>query len=154
MKSTQYSIGRTFGVTFEHGSDFFEELKQFCELNQVKQGYIPNFIAGFSEVELVGTCEKVKDESAPVWTKVHLENVEALGGGTVAYDEEKQSISPHIHVSVGQKLASANGFMSHLLSAKVLFLVEMTFVEVLSPKMIREINSNLYNVPLLSFKSN
>ncbi|WP_277877055.1 hypothetical protein [Kribbella rubisoli] len=32
---------------------------------------------------------------------VHLENVEAIGGGSLAYDEEFGTVLPHIHVSVG-----------------------------------------------------
>jgi predicted DNA-binding protein with PD1-like motif len=101
MKSAELTLGRTFSVTFEHGKDFFTELKEFCEVNHVKQGYIPFFIAGMSEVELVGTCEKIENEKAPIWPRVHLENVEAVGAGTLAFDEETGQISPHIHVSIG-----------------------------------------------------
>ena len=63
MKSAELTLGRTFSVTFEHGKDFFTELKEFCAVNDVKQGYIPFFIAGMSEVELVGTCEKIEDKN-------------------------------------------------------------------------------------------
>jgi hypothetical protein len=45
-------------------------------------------IAGMREVEFVGTCEKLEDPDAPVWTAVHLENAEAIGAGTLAYDSE------------------------------------------------------------------
>ena len=68
MKSAELTLGRTFSVTFEHGKDFFTELKEFCAVNNVKQGYIPFFIAGMSEVELVGTCEKIEDKNAPIWS--------------------------------------------------------------------------------------
>ena len=68
MKSAELTLGRTFCVTFEHGKDFFTELKEFCAVNNVKQGYIPFFIAGMSEVELVGTCEKIEDKNAPIWS--------------------------------------------------------------------------------------
>jgi hypothetical protein len=53
----------------------------------VRQAYIPSFIAGFSEVQIIGACDKLDDPQAPVWSKVHLTNVEAFGGGTLAYDE-------------------------------------------------------------------
>jgi predicted DNA-binding protein with PD1-like motif len=79
MKCSELTLGRTFSVTFEHGKDFFTELEEFCEANKLKQGYIPFFIAGFSEVELVGTCERVEDENAPISSKVYLKNVEAVG---------------------------------------------------------------------------
>ncbi len=120
-------------------------------MNNVKQGYIPFFIAGMSEVELVGTCDKVEDKNAPVWSKVYLENVEAVGAGTLAFDEETGQISPHIHVSIGQKTDSALARMSHLLNAKVLFLTEMVVVEVLKPQFRRIKNPSLYDVGLLSF---
>ncbi|MCW2912264.1 MAG: putative DNA-binding protein [Actinomycetia bacterium] len=72
------TIGRTFGVNFDHGDDFFTALTDFCRENGVPQGYIPMFIAGFAEAEIVGTCEKLADPQAPVWTKVHLTNAEAM----------------------------------------------------------------------------
>ncbi|HKX31984.1 MAG TPA: PPC domain-containing DNA-binding protein [Blastocatellia bacterium] len=151
MQSTELKLGRTFAVNFEHGKDFFEELREFCAKNEVKQGYIPMFIAGLSEVELVGACEKLEDENAPVWSKVYLRHVEAVGGGTLAFDTEHNQIYPHIHISVGLKGQSANGYTSHLLSGKVEFLVEMIVVEVLSPDFRRIKNESLYDIPLLTF---
>ncbi|HEY1247687.1 MAG TPA: DUF296 domain-containing protein [Nitrososphaera sp.] len=140
-------------MTFDHGKDFFSELNEFCLTNDVKQGYIPFFIAGLSEVALVGTCEQVEDKNAPIWSKVYLENVEAVGAGTLAFDQETGQISPHIHISVGRKTDSAFARMSHLLSAKVLFLTEMIVVEVVHPHFRRIKNPSLYNVGLLSFLS-
>ncbi|WP_262391877.1 hypothetical protein [Nocardiopsis sp. CNR-923] len=101
----------------------------------------------------MGTCEKLTDPAAPVWSKVQLSNVEALGGGTIAYDEATDTISPHIHVSVGLKEHSAMGHTSHLLDAQVQFLTEMVLIEVASPQMHRVPNPNLYDVPLLHFGS-
>src|SRR5258707_12339358 len=116
MKSAELTLGRTFSVTFEHGKDFFTELKEFCAVNNVRQGYIPFFIAGMSEVELVGTCEKIEDKNAPIWSKVHLENVEAVGAGKLAFYEETGEIFPTIHVSIGQKADSALSRMTHSLA--------------------------------------
>lgn len=151
MKSTELVIGRTFGVTFDHGDDFFASLDEFCRANDVRQGYIPMFIAGLAEVEIVGACEKLEDPEAPVWSKVHLERVEALGGGTLAYDPETNRVLPHIHVTVGEKARAAVGHTSHLLGAQVQFLTEMVVVEVASPAWTRLPNSEMYNVPLLTF---
>lgn len=153
MKSAELTVGRTFSVTFKHGKDFFTELREFCAENNVRQGYIPFFIAGMSEVELVGTCEKIEDKQAPIWSKVYLENVEVVGAGTLAFDEESGQISPHIHVSIGQKTDSALSRMSHLLNARVLFLTEMVVVEVIYLHFWRLKNPSLYNVGLLSFLS-
>ncbi|MEV2279398.1 DUF296 domain-containing protein [Nocardiopsis sp. NPDC049922] len=151
MRSHELTQGRTFGLVFDHGEDFFSSLSEFCRDNDVRQGYIPVFIAGFAHVDIVGTCEKLTDPAAPVWSKVQLNNVEALGGGTIAYDETTDTISPHIHVSVGLKEHSATGHTSHLLGAQVQFLTEMVLVEVTSPQMHRVPDPNLYDVPLLRF---
>ena len=109
MKSSELVIGRTFGVTFDHSDDFFEALSQFCADNGVRYGYIPMFIAGFAHVDVVGACEELDNPEAPVWSKVHLRNIEALGGGTIAYSDSEQSILPHIHITVGLKELSALG---------------------------------------------
>jgi predicted DNA-binding protein with PD1-like motif len=151
VRSQQLSIGRTFGVVFDHGEDFFTALGDFCQTNGVRQGYIPMFIAGFSRAEVVGTCTQVDDPQAPLWAGVHLTNVETLGAGTIAYDNQNQKILPHIHVSAGLKQHSATAYTSHLLSATVQFLTEMLLVEVTSPAMSREPNSELYDVALLRF---
>ena len=151
VRSHELSLGRTFGVAFDHGEDFFAALSEFCRANGVRQGFIPMFIAGFAEVQVVGTCGKLDDPKAPVWSSVHLTNVEALGGGTIAYDDTKDQILPHIHATVGLKEHSATGHTSHLLSARIQFLTEMVLVEVVAPKMTRQRDSKLYDVPLLRF---
>lgn len=151
MRSHELTLGRSFGVVFDHGEDFFSGLTEFCRTNNVRQGFIPSFIAGFSEVEIVGACDKLADPHAPVWSKVHLTNVEAFGGGTLAYDPESGEVRPHIHVSVGLKERSAAGHTSHLLKATVQFLTEMFVIEVLHPKMSRTPQTDLYGVPVLRF---
>ena len=151
MQSRELTTGRAFGVTFDHGDDFFKTLSKFCQENDVRQGYIPMFLAGFAEAEIVGTCEKLEDPKAPMWSKVHLENAEALGCGTLAYDDEHDQVLPHIHTTLGLKGHSATGHTSHLLSARVQFLVEMLVVEVVDPRMRRLRDPQLYDIPLLRF---
>ncbi|BCJ55880.1 hypothetical protein Asp14428_73550 [Actinoplanes sp. NBRC 14428] len=151
MHSSEVTIGRTVAVVLEHGDDFYTALAQACADNGIRQGYIPMFIAGLAAADLVGTCEQLEDPQAPVWSKVHLTNVEALGGGTLAWDDTTDSIAPHIHVAVGLKAHSATGHTSHLLSATVQFLTEMIIVEVIDPPLHRQRNANLYDVPLLTF---
>jgi len=80
-----------------------------------------------------------------------LENVEALGGGTLAYDAENDTVSLHIHLSVGLKPHSATAHTSHLLGATTQFLTEMYLVEVTGPSMTRVHQRDLYDVPLLMF---
>lgn len=151
MRAAELAMGRTFAVQFDHGDDFYTALAEFCAVHDVRQGFIPMFIAGLHEVKLVGTCEKLDDPEAPVWSSVHLENVEAFGGGTLAYDAATGTVQPHIHVSVGLKAQSATAHTSHLLNAKVQFLTEMYVVEVKSPGFTRIPRPDLYDVPLLSF---
>jgi predicted DNA-binding protein with PD1-like motif len=150
MRASELKTGRTFAVAFDHGDDFMTSLARFCRDNSVRQGYIPMFLAGFAEADIVGTCEKLDDPQAPVWSKVHVTNVEALGCGTIARDNA-DGILPHIHASVGLKEHSATAHTSHLLAATIQFLTEMIIVEVDSPEMTRPRDRDLYDVPLLSF---
>ncbi|MFF0494511.1 PPC domain-containing DNA-binding protein [Nocardia sp. NPDC004068] len=151
MRAHELTLGRTFGVVFDHGDDFFPVLAEFCREHDVRSGYIPSFIAGFSEVDIVGACDRLDDPTAPVWSKVHLRNVEAFGGGTLAFDPTSGEVKPHIHVAVGLKEHSASGHTSHLLGARVQFLTEMLVIEVTSPRLHRISESELFDVPLLRF---
>jgi predicted DNA-binding protein with PD1-like motif len=150
MRASELKTARTFGVAFDHGDDFMTALATFCRDNEVRQGYIPMFLAGFAEADIVGTCEKLDDPQAPVWSKVHVTNVEALGCGTIARDDA-DGILPHIHTSVGLKEHSATAHTSHLLAATIQFLTEMIIVEVDAPEITRPRSRNLYDVPLLTF---
>jgi predicted DNA-binding protein with PD1-like motif len=152
MRSHELTLGRTFAVNFDHGEDFFAALAEFCHDHGVRQGYLPGFIAGFREVQIVGTCDKLDNPNAPVWSKVHLTNVEAFGGGTLAWDEGSNQIAPHIHVTVGLKEHSATAHTSHLLGATVQFLTEMLVIEVTAPGMLRIPQPDLHNAPLLQFR--
>ncbi|MGW0731808.1 PPC domain-containing DNA-binding protein [Streptomyces sp. NPDC002851] len=151
MRAHELTIGRTFGVTFDHGEDFFDALSAFCSSNGVRQGYIPSFIGAFAEAEIVGACGKLDDPDAPVWDKTYITNVEAFGAGTLAHDPDTGTLLPHIHVSAGLKAQAADSRTSHLLNAKVQFLSELLVVEVESPTMTRPRNPQLYDVPLLTF---
>jgi predicted DNA-binding protein with PD1-like motif len=151
LHAAELTMGRTFAVRFDHGEDFFSALSEFCAANEVRQAFVPMFIAGLREVELVGTCAKVDDPEAPVWSSVRLEIAEALGGGTLAPDPRTGDVLPHIHLSVGLKQHSALAHTSHLLSARVQFLTEMYLVEVAAPAMSRVPLEELYGVPQLRF---
>ncbi|KAB1157481.1 DUF296 domain-containing protein [Micromonospora sp. AMSO12t] len=149
MRSHNLSPGRMIGVVFDHGDDFFTALTDACRAHDIKQGYIPMFIAGLSTAKIVGTCQRLDNPDAPVWTHVDLTNVEALGGGTIAWDDTNQKILPHIHITAGLKEHSATAHTSHLLDATVQFLTEMLIIEVASPAMRRLPNTGLYDVPQL-----
>jgi predicted DNA-binding protein with PD1-like motif len=149
LRSHEVTTGRTIVAVFDHGDDFYSALQQVCRDNGIRQGYIPMFIAGFATADLVGTCERLANPDAPLWSKVQLDNIEALGGGTLAYDETTGTVSPHIHVTIGLKARSAVAHTSHLLGATVQFLTEMIIVEITGPEMHRERQTDLYDVPLL-----
>jgi predicted DNA-binding protein with PD1-like motif len=151
VKAATLTVGRTFGQTFADGDDFFPLLVTFCADNNVKQGYIPCFIGAFRAARIVGTCQPA-DPTAPMLdSAVEVAFVETFGTGTVAYDPEQQTVLPHVHLSVGERLHSADTMTSHLFGATVQFLVEMVLVEVLSPTMVRTKNPALYDLALLSF---
>ena len=151
MRWAELTLGRSFGVSLDTGEDLIPSLLDFCRSQGVSQGYVPMFIAGMSEAELVGTCEKVVDPFAPVWSSVHLENIEAAGCGTLATDPTTGELTAHIHVSVGLKGQSAVAHTSHLLSAKVLFLTEFLIIEVSSPTMLRLRDASQHDAPLLHY---
>ncbi|MEV6695295.1 DUF296 domain-containing protein [Micromonospora sp. NPDC051196] len=151
MRSHDLTAGRMIGVVFDHGDDFFSALTDACHTHNIKQGYIPMFIAGLSTARIVGTCQRLDNPDAPVWTHVDLTNIEALGGGTIAWDDTNQKIVPHIHITAGLKEHSATAHTSHLLDANVQFLTEMLIIEVTSPTMRRLPNTDLYDVPQLHF---
>ena len=152
MHSAELKLGRTFGVVFEHGKDFFAELAEFCRTNGVRQGYIPMFIAAFKEAEIAGACDRLEDPDAPVWSKVYVENIEVIGAGTLTYNEAEGRLEPHIHVSLGEKPRSARALTSHLFSAKVQFLAELMVIEVLEPKFERVSSPDLYHIALMTFR--
>lgn len=151
MRSHQVTTGRTIAVVFDHGEDFYSALDQACRAHDIRQGYIPMFIAGLATADLVGTCEHLPNPDAPVWSKVQLANIEALGGGTLAYDPQTGSVSPHIHLTVGLKAHSATAHTSHLLAATVQFLTELVIVEITDPPLRRIPQVDLYDVALLRF---
>jgi len=153
MRSHHLTPGRMIGVVFDHGDDFHSALADACRVHDIRQGYIPMFIAGLSTAKIVGTCQRLDDPHAPVWSHVEVTNIEALGGGTIAWDETTQSIKPHIHITVGLKEHSATAHTSHLLSGTVQFLTEMLVIEVAAPAMRRVPNPALYDVPQLRFES-
>jgi predicted DNA-binding protein with PD1-like motif len=103
MHSQELRAGRTFGVRFDPGESFFPALQEFCDGRGIRCGYIPVFLAAFAEAEVVGACGKLEDPDAPVWSKVHLTNAEALGCGTIAYNHDTAQIVPHVCLTTQQR---------------------------------------------------
>jgi predicted DNA-binding protein with PD1-like motif len=152
MRSRQLTLGRTFGVVFDHGEDFLPALAEFCAAHDVRQGYLPGFLGAFTTVDLVATCEAPADPVAPIWTRMQLEHVEAVGSGTLATDPTTGHIHPHVHLATGVKRYGAAGYTSHLLAGTVQFVVELLVIEVVAPQMHRPSDPGLYDIPILRFE--
>lgn len=155
MRFAQVSTGRQFMLALDHGEDLLEGLTRFCTDRRIRAGYIPTFVGGLRAARLVGTCGPLADPEAPLWEEITVETLEALGGGTLAWDTEKDCLAPHIHVAAGIKAKSAEGRVSHLLGATVQFICEIPIVEVVGdasgPTLTRQRSAELYGVPLLGF---
>jgi len=89
--------------------------------------------------------------SSPRSLKLTSSEPATIGCGTIAYDEQDARILPHIHTTLGLKEHSATGYTSHLLAARVQFLVELILVEVTAPAMTRPADPGLYDVLGLAF---
>lgn len=73
-------------------------LQFFVKEYSILQAYIPGFIAGFQIANIVGIFTEKEDKNAPVWHSVLLENIEVVGSGTLATDENGD-FSPFFHSS-------------------------------------------------------
>jgi predicted DNA-binding protein with PD1-like motif len=152
MRSHSLTLGRTFGVVFDHGEDFMTALSEFCRVNGVRQGYLPGFLGAFSSADLVATCEAPADPMAPVWSRMQVEHVEAIGSGTLAVDPETGEVRPHVHLATGLKRYGAAGYTSHLLGGTVQFVMELLVIEVAAPTMHRPNDPSLYDIPVLTLR--
>ncbi|MFF7644111.1 PCC domain-containing protein [Streptomyces canus] len=157
MRSTAITIGRHIMVVLEHGEDFYTGLTEACAKHDIQSGYIPSFVGGFRAARLVGDCKPLENPDAPLWEHVEVEHLEALGGGTLAWNAEDNKLAPHIHVAAGIKDDSADGRVSHLLDATVQFICEIPVVEFIGsaagPALSRSRDSQLFGgeVPILGF---
>jgi predicted DNA-binding protein with PD1-like motif len=66
----ELTMGRTFAVHFDHGDNFNQALGDFCEEYGVRQGFIPMFIVGMREVELVGVVSGFADQKSSATSSV------------------------------------------------------------------------------------
>jgi predicted DNA-binding protein with PD1-like motif len=156
MRSTEITVGRHIMVVLEHGDDFYTGLAEACAKHNVRSGYIPSFVGGFRSARLVGDCKPLENPEAPLWEEVEVEYLEALGGGTLAWDTEQDLLAPHIHVAAGIKEASADGRVSHLLGATVQFICEIPVVELVGDTTASALTRSRdlqLDVPILGFSA-
>jgi len=150
VRSSELTTGRTFAVAFGNGRDFFAELQDFCIQNEVQQGYIPFFIARFSNIELIRACPRDADAPGRPWPRTRFQEAQAVGAGTLARDDENDEIVPHIHLSIGPEVR-APAYTGHLSRATVLFIAEMVIVEVVKPNLWRVAGPTQHGIGLLAF---
>jgi hypothetical protein len=82
VHAAEVAPGRTFAVRFDHGEDFYTALNDFCRTHDIRQGFIPMFIAGLRNVDL------------------HLEYVEAIGDVTIPAGTPEASAQPRTSSAV------------------------------------------------------
>lgn len=81
---------------------------------------IPGFLAGFREVDVLGTCDRIENPNAPVWSKVHRQGAQV---GTLAWRESTGTVAPHIHLAAG---LTGLGSTVQLLAGNMLLHGQMT----------------------------
>ena len=113
MRAHELTTGRTFGVTFDHGEDFFDALSAFCRDQGVRQGYIPSFIGAFAEAVLGYFDWEKKDYISNV---IHEQVEVASLIGDVALSPSGEPML-HIHVVLGRRDGTA--LAGHLQKAHV-----------------------------------
>jgi predicted DNA-binding protein with PD1-like motif len=151
MISAEITTGRRFAVVLQPGDDVLASIAAICAEHRIEQGYLPVFLGAFTRVSLIGTCSVIDDHDAPLPDSVHLEGVEGTGSGTIAFDPATGAVTPHVHVAVGVKAYSANGYAGHLLQATVHYVTELVIEEVLSPRFIRKPDAAAHGLANLSF---
>jgi predicted DNA-binding protein with PD1-like motif len=149
--STEITTGRRFALVLQPGDDVLGSLAAACSEHGIEQAYLPVFFGAFTRVALIGTCSPIADHDAPLPDSVHLEGVEGTGSGTIAWDSATGTVTPHVHVAVGVKAYSANGYAGHLLSATVHYVVEIVLEEVLTPRLSRVPDASARGIPNLAF---
>jgi predicted DNA-binding protein with PD1-like motif len=151
MFSTELVGGRRFAVVLQPGDDILGALAEACAAHGIQQGYLPVFLGAFTEVSLIGTCQPIEDEDAPLKDSVRVTNVEGTGSGTIAWDADSQSVQIHVHVAIGMKARSAEGYAGHLLGGTVHYVTEIVVEEVLAPRFLRRPDPAAHDIANLVF---
>ena len=152
MISAELTVGRRFAVVLQPGDDVMSSLAAACAQHGIEQAYLPVFLGAFTTVSLIGTCSPIDDHDAPLPDSVHLEGVEGTGSGTIAVNAATGLLTPHVHVAVGVKAYSANGYAGHLLDATVHYVTEVIVEEVLSPAFVRRPDAAARGLANLAFE--
>jgi predicted DNA-binding protein with PD1-like motif len=76
---------------------------------------------------------------------------EGIGSGTILWDAETGTPTPHLHLAVGVKNAAAAGFAGHVLSAETHYTVEVLVEEVVAPALLRVPDPQAYGIPTMHF---
>ena len=151
MISAVLGLGRALMVAVEPGEDLIEQVLSACRGHGIEQGYLPVFLGAFSTMTVIGSCGPVPDHQLPMADRVHLENVEGSGSGTLTTDPAGGGPVLHLHAAVGVKHYSANGYAGHVTAAQVQYVAEVVVQEVLEPVVTRAVHPGSAGLPILSF---
>jgi predicted DNA-binding protein with PD1-like motif len=151
MFSTELVGGRRIAVVLQPGDDIFGALGDACAAHGIQQGYLPVFLGAFTEVSLIGTCDPIENEDLPLKDSVRLTNVEGTGSGTIAWAADTETVQIHLHVAIGMKSRSAEGYAGHLLGGTVHYVTEVIVEEVLAPRFLRRADPAAHDIPNLVF---
>lgn len=147
--STEFKTGRQFIARFLPGNDLIEELKNFLLKNKIKAAYIPLLLGAVSDVSLNHPKEKFKKNEVPYILKKYSGRFEFIGQATVA--TFKKDLSIHLHCTIGGNNHKTLA-CGHFVSGIIPILMEVVIIELKNEKMTREIDEQVFPLPMLFFK--
>ncbi len=152
MISTVLELGRAVLVVVEPGEELTAQVLRACRAHGIRQGYLPVFLGAFTTMTLIGSCGPTPDHHLPMADRVHLENVEGSGSGTLSTDPGTGDTVLHLHAAVGVKHYSATGYAGHVVAAQVQYVAELVVQEVLDPVLTRAVHPGSAGLPILTFQ--
>ncbi|MEV7972799.1 DUF296 domain-containing protein [Cellulomonas sp. NPDC089187] len=151
MRAAELTVGRRFAVALEPGDEVLTCLAALCAEQGIRQATIPVFSGAFRSARFIAAHTPVDDEEPPLPQEVTVTYTEGIGSGTVLWDEQTQTATPHLHVALGVKNTGATGYAGHLLGGEVHYTAEVVVEEVLSPTLLRVPDAAAFGIPTLHF---
>ena len=146
LTQTQFTPGRQFIARLLPGEDLLENLKKFCQKNNIKSAYIPMLIGALESAELAHPDPTDQNKRM---VKKYPGPVELTAQGTIATYDNQPAF--HIHAVIGSNNHQTCA-MGHLLTGKIAILIELVIIEVADTEMIKDYDKTIFPEPLLFFK--
>jgi len=151
VRSTEVTTGRRVAVVLEPGDEVLTSLTAACRAHGIRQGFVPVFSGAFRTARFIAADVPVDDQEPPLPQQVTVTYTEGIGSGTILWDAETGTPTPHLHLAVGVKNAAAAGFAGHVLSAETHYTVEVLIEEVVAPALLRVPDPRAYGIPTMHF---